>query len=214
MITYKLETMVPWSFEVPKLIGLTGVMGSGKNTAAAMLQMLGYQETSFAYDLRKEVEELLRGSRDIHNGSSIADGLCLSGSRQLVKEIGDLYRHIRGCGYNVWDKPTEPTVRRLLQLWGTEYRRASDPDYWVKKTRDRIDHQSQQAWVISDVRFPNEAGMVKTHGGIVIRVTGRAIETSLPAHESEKLDFPVDATLDNSGSVNDLPNKLQEIIYA
>lgn len=46
--------------------------------------------------------------------------------------------------------------RALLQWWGTEYRRAEDPDYWVKKLAARIEREAPAFAVISDLRFPNE----------------------------------------------------------
>lgn len=46
--------------------------------------------------------------------------------------------------------------RTLLQFWGTEYRRAQDPDYWVKKVREQINAEQPQFAIVPDVRFLNE----------------------------------------------------------
>ena len=46
--------------------------------------------------------------------------------------------------------------RALYQWWGAEYRRAADPDYWVKKLAARIERERPTFAVISDIRFANE----------------------------------------------------------
>lgn len=59
-----------------------------------------------------------------------------------------------------------------LQWWGTEYRRAQNPDYWVDKLAERISHNSSenQVFVITDVRFENEANYVRNNGGVMVRM--------------------------------------------
>lgn len=46
--------------------------------------------------------------------------------------------------------------RSLYQWWGTEYRRAADPDYWVKRLDARIAREAPAFAIISDLRFANE----------------------------------------------------------
>lgn len=46
--------------------------------------------------------------------------------------------------------------RALLQWWGTEYRRAADPDYWVKRLSEKILQEQPEFALIPDVRFFNE----------------------------------------------------------
>lgn len=77
------------------------------------------------------------------------------------------------------------TYRQLMQLWGTDYRRAQDPDYWVKKAKAKID-ATEGLIFIDDVRFESEAWMILNNGGAVIRVDrpgGPRIST--PWHASE-----------------------------
>lgn len=57
----------------------------------------------------------------------------------------------------------------LLQWWGTEYRRAQDPDYWVDKTFAAIPDCLDLA-MITDVRFLNEVQAVEKRGGYSIKV--------------------------------------------
>lgn len=58
---------------------------------------------------------------------------------------------------------------KLLIWWGTEYRRAQDPDYWVKKALDSIPVGTNLA-IFTDVRFKNEAEAIKAKGGHLIEV--------------------------------------------
>lgn len=70
-----------------------------------------------------------------------------------------------------WVHWEEPKPRTLLQWWGTEYRRAKDPDYWVKKLRKTLLDHSPEVALITDVRFPNEADFIHEMGGFVVKCT-------------------------------------------
>ena len=60
------------------------------------------------------------------------------------------------------------TYRSLMQWWGTEYRRAQDYNYWVKKTLDFC--VGNEVYIVSDLRFKNEAQGIRDAGGYLIRV--------------------------------------------
>jgi len=62
----------------------------------------------------------------------------------------------------------------LLQWWGTDVRRASDPDYFVKDVDARINFLKTRGIIniaIPDLRFHNEADYIKNNGGLLIKVT-------------------------------------------
>ena len=72
-------------------------------------------------------------------------------------------------------------------------------------------------WIITDVRFPNEAKAIKAKGGIIIKInrTNNTIETSgIQKHESEiALDnYKFDDIIENDGTLEDLFYKVHEII--
>jgi hypothetical protein len=80
---------------------------------------------------------------------------------------------------------------KLLQWWGTEFRRAQDPDYWVKKLFASIPTNTDIA-LVSDVRFPNEADSITQRGGYNVNVTrirndgySYQSEDRSPSHPSE-----------------------------
>jgi len=72
--------------------------------------------------------------------------------------------------------------RTLLQWWGAEYRRAQDPDYWVRQLAFTIELEKPQIALISDLRFENEMKFVKQYGEAI-----RVDRDSLPpaTHISE-----------------------------
>lgn len=127
------------------IIGLTGRAGSGKDYTYKWLADQGYRVMRFAWadNLRREIEEVL------------ADSMHLPA---------------------LWDKPYPPEVRALLQWWGTDLRRKEDPDYWIKKMAGKLapfvkgGHSDDQAAVITDVRFPNEAEALQRLGGTIIKI--------------------------------------------
>lgn len=58
----------------------------------------------------------------------------------------------------------------LLQVLGTEVFRRRDPNVWVKTVYRKIQDKTPAIAVVPDVRFPNEAQMVKDMGGKVIHI--------------------------------------------
>lgn len=143
------------------------------------------------------------------------------------------------------------TPRKLLQLLGTECgREIIHPNIWVnalfadyvcdncgqqecptgeEHTGQMID-SSFPNWIITDVRFPNEAQAIKDRGGIVIRVNRfKIITKTLPdgtecsfipnplfdgeEHPSETAldDYEFDHVIDNNGSIDELIGKIKQL---
>ncbi len=123
------------------------------------------------------------------------------------------------------------TPRKLLQLLGTECgRQIIHPNIWINalmseykgicqrtKSIDKcnICYNGQEEnqcrrypnWIITDVRFPNEAKAIKDRGGIIIRVNRAMTSKSIDTHESETaLDNYTDFNyiIDNKGNIEDL----------
>ena len=84
-----------------------------------------------------------------------------------------------------------PMIRQLLQWWGTEVRRANEPDYWVDRMAGGlIEAKRLQLYglIIDDVRFENEAEFIHEQGGTLIRVNpynGWECDKATAEHESE-----------------------------
>ena len=90
-------------------------------------------------------------------------------------------------GYDIHE-PRSP--RFILQHWGTEYRRAQDPDYWVKKTAEQIDRVTESAVLISGTRFQNEIAMTRRLGGFLLHVSRPGFQKQ-NTHASE-IDIPIE----------------------
>lgn len=100
-------------------------------------------------------------------------------------------------------------LRGVLQWWGTEFRRAQDPDYWVKKTVTRINEEKPQVAVITDMRFPNETAACD----VQINVVRPNFNTGVQLHASEtELDhYPYPWTVVGE-SVEDLKKKGLDLV--
>ena len=137
------------------------------------------------------------------------------------------------------------TPRLLLQLLGTECgRQIIHPNIWVNATMiDYVNNETYSDlgnlsanfkysnWIITDVRFPNEADAITKRGGINIRIqkesddyifdtTGKRIipnkeyiNTSIKEHESETaLDFHRFDYIVNHGTIEALIEQVRKIL--
>ena len=105
--------------------------------------------------------------------------------------------------------------RPMLQWWGADFRRHYNGEsYWLDKMLAKMQTVAgREVLVITDVRYPNEAELVKKAGGIMIRVDRR---TGLEdPHSSENLldDFEgFDYRLTNNSTLFDLKEKVYRIV--
>lgn len=103
--------------------------------------------------------------------------------------------------------------RDAAQKLGTEWGRHLDSNIWLKLAARKV--LETPKLVITDIRFENEADMVRAHGGTVLHLVGRQVELgTLAGHASEqglkaKAD---DYYIDNSGTLEQLYSKLREMI--
>lgn len=147
--------------------------------------MKGFERRAFADPIR---ETLMRLNPLVATDTRLAD---------VVKREG-------------WDgaKVSNPEIRRLLQIMGTEVgREMVDPDLWVKLSIQ--DLAIGQNVVFTDVRFINEAIAIKKMGGSVWRINRPGIE-ALNSHPSEtSMDrWVYDLVINNYGSMEELKSQL------
>jgi hypothetical protein len=80
----------------------------------------------------------------------------------------------------------------ILQWYGTDVVRKTDPNHWVEVISQKIRDENPEIAVITDVRFPNEADWIRLSGGYLVEVIrknadgSQYIDPSRPAgHPSE-----------------------------
>jgi hypothetical protein len=88
------------------------------------------------------------------------------------------------------DPNTKDQYRRIQQLWGTEFRRAVDPEYWVRVLELAIEQYGRDIpIVVDDCRFVNEYNMLKGEQFTFVVLddgdTTREMTPEQQAHESE-----------------------------
>lgn len=165
-----------------KLIGLTGLAGSGKDTVRGILERHhGYRGMAFADPLRGMLASLLKSAG--HSPTWMID-----------REMKEREIPILGVSY-----------RHLAQTLGTEWGRMVDPDLWVKIAASNIaGAESYEHHVISDVRFPNEVEWIKKQGGMIVRIVRPDVEP-VRSHVSEAIsDLPYDYTILNASTIDNL----------
>ncbi len=152
------------------IIGLTGKSGSGKDAAASHLVCrYGFVRLAFADALKAAAKCIF----------SLSDAQ-LWGSE---KDVTDLYWGV--------------TPGRILQLVGTECMRAGfADDVWIRALCRKLEGRD---YVVTDVRFPNEAEAIRHWGGKVYRIERPGHVSTRAAHISETaLDhYPVDGIIVN-----------------
>ena len=175
-------------------IGLIGGKGFGKDTAAGYLtRLLGYRRAAFADALYQEVADaysvtveflgdrrtkekplLALQLKRCRDKDFVAVCLCVVAKVQGKSERRSLQN--RRWVNRELKKFRSP--RWVLQLWGTEYRRVACglDTYWLDKVKDLIEANPRDRFVITDVRFGNEANFIEALGGVLIRVRRPALE--------------------------------------
>lgn len=182
-----------------RLIGVIGKLNSGKGEIAAVLTE-EYNFISF----------------------SLADPL-----KMVIRDLFDIDENV------LWGPSENRTgeVRRMLQELGTDFARKHRPNVWAEKLRRRVvaarkdGHDYLQLYnrhdlarargiVVPDVRFPNEADVIRELGGALVRVvrpgSGDHETEEANGHESENSadDIVVDCTITNDSTLADLRTRV------
>lgn len=178
----------------PLLIGIAGRAGVGKDTAGRFLQ-LHYALSVVAF----------------------ADPL-----KAMLQAMGLSRTELEGAYKELPLRWLDASPRRLLQTLGTEWgREMIDPDLWLKVFGRKLAHDWQvlkasdpdwAGYVITDVRFENEARFIRERGHL-IHLTRR----SAPAVESHCSEngLAIDARdflIANDGDLAELHDALSEVM--
>lgn len=174
-----------------RLIGIAGRAGSGKNAVAAMVP--GAVVVQLADPLYAALSAML-GLPEV-----------LLRSRQFKE------KQIDGIG---------KSARQMLQTLGTEWGRDTVcRDIWLRMLERRIDTlraAGVAVVAVADVRFDNEAEMVRGYPGAgeVWHVSRPAADDACDSHVSESgvgFAHGLDSRIDNSGTLEDLRRRVLEL---
>lgn len=175
-----------------KLIGLySPAAQSGKSSVAKFLaQECGYEVVPFAQTLKEMLIPILNA---------------------LGYNNDDAYRLVHVDKAIVVPK-AEVSVRHMLRTLGTEWgRQCVHPDIWLRCWEERI--KPHALVVADDVRFPNEAELIRRLGGELWCVERPGVLRTHEHTSEGNLDTYQHFTklIANNGSLSDLVDKLREI---
>lgn len=173
------------------MIGLTGPAGAGKDTVGEILETFyGYERYALASPIKKMLaaigfDELTYSDREL--------------KEEVIPWLGVSYRH-------------------LAQTLGTEWGRSIHQHFWLqlaqKRWNETLASVTNPGLVITDVRFENEAALVRTCG-FLIHIEGRQADLGeAKSHSSEAGVARVvgDFYIDNNGSIDDLRIKVAKVM--
>lgn len=193
------------------IIGICGLIGSGKGTVADILvETHGFQKLSFADALKDGVASMFNWPRHMLEGDT--------DESRVWREQEDAF----------WSKEMGRSVspRLVLQLIGTEAMRVGFFDgIWVSIVKQKIVHNPNTNWVLPDTRFPNEIAMLQSVGGQVWRIKrgsdphwfGRYVRRDRKPHSIHPSEWAwaksnFDHVIDNDSDLDSLREKVKNLI--
>lgn len=176
----------------PKLIGLHGPARSGKDTVGQMLKdSFGVSTVFFAEPLKESARVML----------GLTDSQLYGDEKEDVLE---------------W---LGKSPRQILQTLGTNWgREMVNQDIWLILARRKIEalYEQGKSVVLTDVRFENEADLVRELGGTMWHIH-RPDRRQVARHSSEAgIEFcwdMGDIRIDNIGSLEDLSEIVHDCYY-
>ena len=158
-----------------RLIGFCGLAGSGKSAAAQILiEHCGFERVRFAGPLKA-----------------------------MCRAIGISEQEIEGdLKEDPCDRLMGKTPRFFMQAIGTEFGRdLIHPDFWVHLWRRdaEVILTAGGRLVVDDVRFQNEAAVIRALGGKLIHIRREGFDVAKCAHASETQILEADSTIYNEG---------------
>lgn len=203
------------------IIGLSGLIGSGKNTAADYLKRShGFTQLAFADSLKDAVGNIFRWPRHLLEGDT--------DESRIFRETIDAWWS-RRLGIKNF------TPRYALQHIGTDvFRQHFSDSIWILSVESKIADLQGHGYsvVVTDVRFPNEMSALRSLGARSLLISpvqkpawyevARGLPSdnltqgmqdlypSVHASEYAWVQEQFDAEIVNSGTINDLYDRVEE----
>lgn len=190
------------------IIGICGLIGSGKGTVADILEEHHcFDKVSFADTLKNAAATIFRWDRAMLEGDT-------KDSREKREQVDEWWAERLGI--------PDFSPRYLLQYMGTEVMRDNlHPDIWVLSLERKIIECGPGDYVVPDVRFPNEIRMIKRNGGKIWHVQRGELPdwfgqnpSHIHASETSWNNEIFDATIYNNGTIDDLKLTVDNLLKA
>lgn len=206
------------------IIGISGYSGVGKDTVGAVIQYLHCDNP------QTSIEEICANYSEYEYWLDEQSDWEI---RKFAGKLKDIASHLTGIDIEdfedqdfkktylgkEWDyqidqfNPVQKmTVRDFLQKLGTDAMRMGLHDnVWVNALM--ADYDEEFNWIITDVRFPNEAQAIKDRDGIIIRVDRPGV-SPINAHPSEigLDDWNFDYRIANVSDIFSLKQTVEQIL--
>lgn len=211
------------------VIGISGKIYAGKDATGKIIQSLLQKQDDT--DMGFPTYEIKKFKTKIVKIASLLTGIAeeLFEDREFKDSYLPAQWNDRWMNGNT-EVSTPVTIRQLLQRVGTDAIRDNlHEDTWVNalfadykvlsattiQTGPDYFHRLRfPDWIITDVRFPNEAKRVKDHGGLLIRVDrpdqqilNHETETALDSYDKW------DGYIHNNGTLEDLQESVKDILH-
>jgi len=192
------------------LIGVVGLIGSGKGTVSDRLeQKHNFRKDSFAKSLKDAVSSMFNWDREMLEGKT--------DESRAWREKPDVF----------WSKRfgKDVTPRWVLQYFGTEVMRQGMHDsIWIDSCMARYDGKPT---VIADTRFENEIKIIREMGGSILLVKrgqdpdwftdyveGNVVPKNVHLSEYAWAKSEYDHLITNDGTLEDLHSKIDDLIVS
>ena len=192
------------------LIGVVGLIGSGKGTVAdRLVQKHGFRKDSFAKSLKDAVSSMFNWDREMLEGKT--------DESRAWREKPDAF----------WSKRfgKDVTPRWVLQYFGTEVMRGHMYDaIWVDSCIARYDGKPT---VIADTRFENEIKTIREMGGKILLVKrgqdpdwftdyveGNIEPKNVHSSEYAWAKSECDHLITNNGTLEELHQQIDDLIIS
>jgi len=179
------------------ILGLTGLKGSGKDTAAKYLvEKHGWVNVKFADTLKNMIRLMLSEAQY---------------SKEMIERYveGDLKETPLGGVFGTRD------CRHLMVTLGTEWGRdLVSPNIWIDIARAKIEGHiaNGKNVVITDLRFANELALLKSMDAITARVERGLTNTSNHPSETFISQMDVGYILQNNKTIEHLHSAIARLV--
>jgi hypothetical protein len=176
-----------------EIYGIAGAKQHGKDTLANYIKQYNdkFEIVHFADELKRLVCIIFDLELAQLNEPFLKEKLF--NNPVVMDKFLDLMKSETGLDIKPQNKIAN-TPREVMQFFGTEYVRSEQDDYWIDFVKRKIENSTEKNFLISDVRYPNEANVLRQLGGKIIKVIRIDMSQNPDSHASERPDL-IDADL-------------------